>query len=228
MGAFAVFPGLISSSRSADGSSSLLSGLLSSSRNLLIQARHRSYCSPQQRALQRRAGVCVWPNRSLPPLPPVLQSSPLSSPSSVVSLLNMSNDVVISVSLHLSMSDGKQECVAHARVRACAAVVVTDEENGCGQPRMRSALVPGGCWDEMNRSGPRTRPCVRACVIHRHHYCQTGLKLCSLAYARPIMQIRAVRRNISQSGSAWMCVGLSQPRTDSRSAVTRKLISQNK
>lgn len=44
---------------------------------------------------------------------PVLQSSSRFSLSSVVSLLNMSNDVVISVSLHLSMSDGKQECGAH-------------------------------------------------------------------------------------------------------------------
>lgn len=49
--------------------------------------------------------------------------------------------------------------VARTRVSACARVDVTDEENGCGQERMRSALVRGGCWDEMNYS---VRACVRA------------------------------------------------------------------
>lgn len=41
-------------------------------------------------------------------------------------------------------------------------------------------------------------------MIHRHYYCQTELRLCSLAYASLIMQIRSVRQNItpavSQSG----------------------------
>lgn len=41
-------------------------------------------------------------------------------------------------------------------------------------------------------------------MIHRRYYCQTELRLCSLAYASLIMQIRAVRQNItaavSQSG----------------------------
>lgn len=68
---------------------------------------------------------------------PVLQSSSRFSPSSVASLLNMSNDVVISVSLHLSTSDGKQECGARAR----AGMAMTDEENGCGQQRMRRVLM---------------------------------------------------------------------------------------
>ena len=52
-------------------------------------------------------------------LSPVLQSSSRFSLPSVVSLLNMSNDVVISVSLHLSMSDGEQEGGRSARARAC-------------------------------------------------------------------------------------------------------------
>lgn len=41
-------------------------------------------------------------------------------------------------------------------------------------------------------------------MIHRRYYCQTELRLCSLAYASLIMQIRSVRQNItaavSQSG----------------------------
>lgn len=81
---------------------------------------HERKCSPQQRALQSRAGVRV--DEPQPPSSssrPVLQSSSRFSLSSVVSPLNMSNDVVISVSLHLSMSDGKQE----GGVR----VAVTDE-----------------------------------------------------------------------------------------------------
>lgn len=69
-----------------------------------------------------------------PPPPPSLPSSSsgpvLHSPSasrfslsSLVSLLKMSNDVVISVSLHLSMSDGKQECGLYLCVCVCEVLV---------------------------------------------------------------------------------------------------------
>lgn len=45
-----------------------------------------------------------------------------SSLSSLVSLLKMSNGVVISVGLHLSTSDRKQECDLYLCVRVCACV----------------------------------------------------------------------------------------------------------
>lgn len=62
-----------SSNRSAEKSSSVVSGFLSSCRNLLVQAvAFKERCSAavlHSSGLCR--GVCVWTNRSLPHLPPV-------------------------------------------------------------------------------------------------------------------------------------------------------------
>lgn len=66
-------------------------------------------------------------------------------------------------------------------------------------------------------------PEKRERVIHRRRYFQTELRLCSLACARLIMQITAVRQNItaaiSQSGfrrytnvSAFVSVSLTTPK----------------
>lgn len=63
---------------------------------------------------------CLHPLHSPPP--PVMSFIlPLFFPSlsRLVSLLKMSNDVVISVSLHLSMSDRKQQCNLYLCVCRC-------------------------------------------------------------------------------------------------------------
>lgn len=108
------------------------------------------------------------------------------------------------VSIYQCQTASRREAGARARARACRG----------GRDRGRKWVWPseeeersraGGVGITRERSGPRTRPCA----IHRHHSCQTGLRLFSM---RPVMQIRAVRPNISQCGCAWTwtCVGLSQ------------------
>lgn len=43
---------------------------------------------------------------------------------------------------------------------------------------------------------------IREPMIYRHYYCQTELRLCSLAYASLIMQMRCVRQNITPAVSS--------------------------
>lgn len=76
-------------------------------------ASNTSNCAPPPSLLS--------PSSSCPVLHPPSPSR--FSLSEVVSLLNMSNDVVISVSLHLSMSDGKQEVWRVFECCVCEVVV---------------------------------------------------------------------------------------------------------
>lgn len=97
--------------------------------------------------------------------------------------------------------------VCGARARVCARgvvrrVAVTDEENGRGQEDEERTRV-GGWWKRWMPTG-RSWPCTRPSVWDPSPLsCQTELKLCSLANAHLIMQMRAVRR--SMTGSAPWC-----------------------
>lgn len=147
-----------SSNRSADKSSSVVSGFLSSCRNLLVQAvaikdRRCSAAVLHSSGLCR--GVCVWTNRSLPHLPPF--------PSFSLPLVFLRPRwcrswtwVMMLSSLLVSIYQRQTGGRSVARVRVRAGTAVTDEENGCGQQRMRRVLVRVWMlgWDELQWRGP--------------------------------------------------------------------------
>lgn len=102
-----------------------------------------------------------------------------------------------------------------------------EERGGADRGGRRGLLQKGRIAAKMNYvrkvSGPVCGLSVWEPVIHRPHYFQTELRLCSLACASLIMQIWAVRQNItaaiSQSGfrrytniSAFVSVSLATPK----------------
>lgn len=117
-------------------------------------ASSRRPCSPQHRAPWGCAGVWAWTNRTPPPLPhrpPVLS---FSLPLLVLCprWCRYWTWVMMLSSLLASIYQCQKGSRSVARVHVCVCVrggVVTDEENGRGLQRMRSALEweDGGKWD---------------------------------------------------------------------------------